>query len=72
MPRYPPQGVLSQKPRFMSFPSMVNNLQANPPLSDLAYSSALLTEGNSRGVKIYPRELLMTNLQGIAFILTNH
>ena len=68
MPRYPFQGVLSQNPRWMNLPSKVNSLQANPPFSDLAYSNAFLMEGNSRGVKIYPRELLTTNLQGIAFI----
>ena len=40
MPLYPFQGVLSQNPRCMSLPSMVNSLQANPPLSDLAYFTA--------------------------------
>ena len=68
MPRYPFQGLLSQNPLWMSLPSMVNSLQANPPPNVLPYFTACLTDGNSRGVKIYPLELLMTNLQGIAFI----
>lgn len=68
MPRYPLQGLLSQKPRRIRLPSIENNLQANPPPNVLPYFTAWLIDGNSIGVNTYPRELLMTNLQGMAFI----
>ena len=68
IPRYPFQGLLSQKPRWIRLPSIENNLQANPQPNVLPYFTACLTDGNSMGVNTYPRELLMISLQGMAFI----
>ena len=68
MYRHPFQGLLSQKPRWIRLPSIENNLQAKPHPNVLPYFTAWLMDGNSIGVNTYPRELLMTNLQGMAFI----
>lgn len=68
MPRYPFQVALSQNPRRIRLPSIEYNLQANPHPNVLPYFTAWLIDGKSIGVNTYPRELLMTNLQEIAFI----